>query len=124
MSRFAKLTGLGAALLIAAAPAPAAAQDHGAPAPTAAPQTQITPETARAVAQGHGASNEIDIMHHIGNANYIELPYWKAPYAYQLELPHVAIPPVHLGPITVDLSPTKHTFFMVLAAVLVKWVIS
>lgn len=67
-----------------------------------------------------GGRDEIDIMHHLGNSRVLELPYWKAPYHYELHLPQFA--PVHLGPLTLDFSPTKHLVFLVLAAVIVALV--
>jgi len=66
--------------------------------------------------QQHAESEKVDIggmvMHHAGDANSldfeplgtIDLPRWE---------------PIHLGPLTLDISPTKHVVFMVLAAVLV-----
>jgi F-type H+-transporting ATPase subunit a len=62
-------------------------------------------------------SRTIDIMHHLSNSHSIELPYWKAPYSYELELPRFA--PVHLGPITLDFSISKHLVFLVLASIIV-----
>lgn len=107
MSRTSKWLGIWAALLVAAAPL--AAQQ---------PETQITPRAGEAVAEGthdpggEHASNEIDIMHHIGNAHELELPILGI-----VELPRFA--PIHVGSVVVDLSPTKHTVFMVLAAAIV-----
>jgi F-type H+-transporting ATPase subunit a len=66
--------------------------------------------------QQHAESEKVDIggmvMHHAGDANALDfeplgtinLPRWE---------------PIHLGPLTLDISPTKHVVFMVLAAVLV-----
>ena len=93
MSRFALMT-----MLVALAGGTAAAQGH-APAPHA---------------------NEIDIMAHLGNSHSIELPSWKAPYYTEVELPRVG--PIHVGGVTIDLSPTKHAVFLVLAAALVALV--
>ncbi len=62
-------------------------------------------------------SNEIDIMAHLGNSHTIELPYWKAPYYKEVELPRVA--PIRFGGVSIDLSPTKQAVFLTLAAVLV-----
>jgi len=59
-------------------------------------------------------------MHHIGNARVIEVPYWKPPYSYPVPLPQFE--PIHLGPVTLDLSLTKHAVFLVLAATLVALV--
>lgn len=93
---------------VAAGPSLAAQEEHGAQAPHAVPT------------EGHGAEGAIDIMHHIGNANVIELPYWKPPYSYPLSLPRFQ--PLHLGPVTLDLSLTKHAVFLMVAAVLVALV--
>lgn len=70
-------------------------------------------------AQTHGApgGRDIDIMHHLGNAHEIELPYWKPPYTYALPLPR--LPVLHVGSVAVDFSITKHLVFMMLAAILV-----
>ncbi|MGD2121481.1 MAG: F0F1 ATP synthase subunit A [Gemmatimonadota bacterium] len=51
------------------------------------------------------------LMHHLADAHEIELPWgvWHLP---QWE-------PIHFGGLTIDLSPTKHVVFMLLAAVIV-----
>jgi len=51
------------------------------------------------------------LMHHLADAREIELPWgtWHLP---QWE-------PIHLGGLTLDLSPTKHVVFLVLAAIIV-----
>jgi F-type H+-transporting ATPase subunit a len=51
------------------------------------------------------------LMHHLADAQEIELPWgvWHLP---EWE-------PLHLGGLTIDLSPTKHVVFMVLAAIIV-----
>jgi F-type H+-transporting ATPase subunit a len=79
---------------------------------TAAPPSQGTAE-----ARHTGPEQQIDIMEHLANSREIEVPYWKAPYFYPVELP--ALPPVHLGSLTLDFSPTKHLVFLVLAALIV-----
>ena len=68
---------------------------------------------ARAVAQ-HGASNQIDIPQHIGNSHEVETPFgvWHLP----------RWEPLHIGGLALDLSPTKHLVYMLLAAVLVALV--
>ena len=99
--------------------APVAAQEHAEPLVSDSLQTQITPEAAAAVPQGehpvqaHGPSNQIDIMHHIGNASEVELPFGLGIW----HLPHWE--PIHIGGLALDLSPTKHFVFLVLSAVLV-----
>lgn len=105
VTRLVKWLGVAAALALAAPPA-------------VAQETQITPEHAESVAAGrHGAgehqSNTIDIMHHIANAREVELPFgyvWHLPRWEPIRLP---------GGIALDLSPTKHTVFLVLAALIV-----
>jgi F-type H+-transporting ATPase subunit a len=71
-----------------------------------------------AAAQEHAAgvpSDQIDITHHLGNSHELEIPFIGA-----VELPRV--PPVHLGGLTLDFSPTKHLVFMLLAATIVTLV--
>jgi len=87
-------------MLVAFAGRPAAAQEHAPPPASHA--------------------NEIDIMAHLGNSHAIELPSWKAPYYTEVELPRFA--PLHLGGLSIDLSPSKHAVFLVLAAALVALV--
>src|SRR5262245_33869867 len=57
----------------------------------------------------------IDIVHHIGNSHSIELPFLG-----EVELPR--FPPIHIGGLTLDLSPTKHLVYMLLAATIVTLV--
>ncbi len=52
------------------------------------------------------------IFHHTGDAHELELPFGTV-----IHLPR--FDPIHLGPLTVDLSVTKYFVFMVLAAVIV-----
>ncbi len=68
-------------------------------------------------AAGHGATEAAPdiggmLMHHLVDARYLELPFLG-----EVHLPQWA--PVHVGGLTIDLSPTKHVFFLVLAAILV-----
>ncbi len=79
------------------APAPAT----GEPAPAAAAYDFITP--------------------HITDGAYIEVPFPKAPGYVKLYLPHFE--PLHIGPLVVDLSPTRHVVFMLLAATLAALVL-
>ena len=51
------------------------------------------------------------ILHHLADSKYLELPGGK-----EILLPQFA--PLHLGPITLDFSITKHVFWMFVAAVL------
>jgi F-type H+-transporting ATPase subunit a len=67
----------------------------------------------RAAAQ-HEASNQIDIPHHLGNSHEVETPFgiWHLP----------RWEPIRIGGLAIDLSPTKHLVYMLLAAVLVTLV--
>jgi F-type H+-transporting ATPase subunit a len=58
-----------------------------------------------------GSENQIDIVHHIGNAHEIETPFGI------IHLPQWD--PIHLGGLAIDLSPTKHLVFMLVAATIV-----
>jgi F-type H+-transporting ATPase subunit a len=59
--------------------------------------------------------NQIDIVQHIADGHSIELPFFG-----EWELPRFA--PIHIGGLTLDLSPTKHFVFMLLAATIVALV--
>ena len=65
-------------------------------------------------AQAQGASNQIDIPHHIANSHEVETPFgvWHLP----------RWEPIHLGGLSIDMSPTKHLVYMLLAAALVALV--
>jgi F-type H+-transporting ATPase subunit a len=65
-------------------------------------------------AQAQGAPNQIDIPHHIANSHEVETPFgvWHLP----------RWEPIHVGGLTIDMSPTKHLVYMLLAAVLVTLV--
>ena len=97
-----------AALLGSGAVSSAAAQEHE--------RTQDVARDLVAPESQHAANeNQIDIVHHIGNAQEIEIPFLGV-----YPLPH--FPPIHIGNLAIDLSPTKHLVFMLLAAVLVTLV--
>lgn len=93
------LRSLVCALVVALSPALAAAQDsHVSP---TAPVDIITP--------------------HITDGSHLEYPCLTAPYVCELNLPHWE--PVHIGSLALDLSPTKHVVFMLLAASIVMIVL-
>jgi F-type H+-transporting ATPase subunit a len=79
------------------------------------PTAEVAREAAHPESQAEARENKIDIPHHIGNAHEIELPFLGV-----YELPH--FPPLHVGSLVIDLSPTKHLVFMLIAAVLVTLV--
>ena len=105
MAMLAVTLGLGGAGL--GAPASVAAQDE-----SHKPTTEVAHDLVEPGSQAQANRNQIDIVHHIGNAHEVELPFVGV-----LALPRWE--PIHIGGLVVDLSPTKHLVFMVLAAVLV-----
>jgi F-type H+-transporting ATPase subunit a len=112
---------------LALAAAPLAAQEHG----DSLPANPATEGGAHAPqVSGHGEAQQgepVDIITpHITDAYDMELPYWKPPF-YK----HVCIgrhvgehgcgplwDPVHIGGMSIDLSPTKHVAMLLLAALL------
>ncbi len=68
-------------------------------------------EAATHAAEGGAPDIGGMLMHHLADAQEIELP-WGV-----LHLPHWE--PLHIAGLTIDLSPTKHVVFMVIAALLV-----
>src|SRR5437667_11012372 len=65
--------------------------------------------------------NEIDIVRHLANSHTLEIPSFRPPYYREVELPQFT--PFRVGRLQIDLSPTRHVVFLVLAAGLVGFVI-
>jgi F-type H+-transporting ATPase subunit a len=104
MTRWARLVMAVMALaMVSWTPAKLAAQE---------PTAEVARQAAHPENQAEARENKIDIPHHIGNAHEIEVPFLGV-----RQLPRFA--PIHVGGLTVDLSPTKHLVFMLLAATLV-----
>jgi F-type H+-transporting ATPase subunit a len=84
-----------------------------------AAQTAPIQKEAFKSAQGehHASKREVDVMEHLANSHVIEIPWFNERYTKEIQLPR--IPPVRLGPVELDFSPTKHSVFVVLAALLV-----
>jgi F-type H+-transporting ATPase subunit a len=99
------------ALLICAPSSHALAQE---------PAHEIGEEAVAPESQHEASSNQIDIAHHIGNAHEVETPFgmihlpdnWKIPLGTDS----------HGAPRYLDLSPTRHMVYMVLAAIIVALV--
>lgn len=109
MRRLASGTGLGALLLLLGG---------GVLGAQVAP---IQKEAFRSAQGEHRASErEVDVMEHLANSHVIEIPWFNERYTKEIALPR--IPPIHLGRVELDLSPTKHSVFVVLAALLVALV--
>jgi F-type H+-transporting ATPase subunit a len=86
---------------------------------TAAAQVAPIQKEAFQSAQGEHkqSEREVDVMEHLSNSHVIEIPWFNKRYTREIELPR--FPPVRLGPVTLDFSPTKHLVFVILAALLV-----
>lgn len=64
-----------------------------------------------------GKPKSIDfITPHITDSHDLDLPYFHSPYVCIVELPRWT--PVHIGGLSIDLSPTKHVVWMLIASVL------
>jgi F-type H+-transporting ATPase subunit a len=86
---------------------------------TAAAQVAPIQKEAFKSAQGEHTAREreVDVMAHLANSHVIEIPWFNERYTHEIELPR--FPPIRIGPVELDLSPTKHSVFVVLAALLV-----
>src|SRR5688572_2796890 len=62
------------------------------------------------------ADNQDIITPHITDSHHLELPCFGEGFVCPLELPHWD--PIHIGGITLDLSPTKHVVMLLIAATL------
>ena len=56
------------------------------------------------------------LMHHLTDGK--ELEFLLLGHGFTIDLARFAIPPIHIGGLTIDLSPTKHIVFIVLAGLL------
>jgi F-type H+-transporting ATPase subunit a len=86
---------------------------------TAAAQAAPIEKQAFKSAQGEHTAREreVDVMEHLANSHVIEIPWFNERYTREIELPRFT--PIRIGPVEIDLSPTKHSVFVVLAALLV-----
>jgi F-type H+-transporting ATPase subunit a len=100
-----------AALCALAAPASAAQGEQ--PAAASALQEPHAPADA---AQPEHAPNVDIIMPHIVDAPYLELPWFNSEWSVKWYLPK--IPPIHIGGMTLDITPTRHVFMLFLASTL------
>ena len=101
--------------------APARAQAPAAAKPDAPQVAQAGPHAETVAAKIGGAVAEANtdiITPHITDAHHLEIPYWRAPFVHEVDLPRWA--PVHVFGKAVDLSPTKHVVMLLLAATLVS----
>jgi F-type H+-transporting ATPase subunit a len=84
----------------------------------AAQAAPIQKEAFKSAQGEHRASErEVDVMEHLSNSHMIEIPWFNERYTKEIVLPR--FPPIHIGSVEIDLSPTKHSVYVVLAALLV-----
>jgi F-type H+-transporting ATPase subunit a len=98
-----------ALLLAALGPSAAAAQEEH-PRTADVAQDEVAPST-----QHEATENQIDIAHHIGNSHELEVPFVGIVHLPRWE-------PISIGGLSIDLSPTKHLVFLLLAAIIVSLV--
>ena len=83
------------------------------------PSSTFAQELGHAALETSPAQPQADfITPHISDAHHLEIPWFslRENLTREIELPRWA--PVHIGPLTMDLSPTKHVVMMLLAAVI------
>lgn len=102
------LTASVAVASVAVAPLPLSAQEHGA-------------ESTEHAAPAAGEKTVDFITPHITDSRHLEIPALNSHLAAEIELPQWA--PIHIGGLEIDLSPTKHVVFMLLAATIVAVVL-
>ena len=105
------VSGLALAGIAGAAPAHVMAQE---------PAHEVGREAVAPESQHQASSNQVDIAHHIGNAHELETPFGiiHLPENWKVRLGTDA----QGQPRYLDLSPTRHLVYMVLAAILVALV--
>ena len=85
------------------------------PAPVESATVIATPIAPPAVR--HRSEGQVDLITpHITDSHHLELPWPNAELVKEIELPR--IPPVHIGGMELDLSPTKHVVFLLFGATL------
>ena len=107
-TRLARLAALALVALALFTPAvrPLGAQAHAAP---------------QATAHGAEAEHTDIITPHITDSDELDVPSFSPPFVREVALPRWA--PLHIGPIELDLSPTKHVVMMLLAALIAACVL-
>ncbi len=85
-----------------------------------APQTPAEGAARAIETAGPGAPAEIAggrkdiIMPHIMDSHHIEIPWFNSHFAKEIALPQWE--PLHIGGVSIDLSPTKHVVMLLVAA--------
>jgi F-type H+-transporting ATPase subunit a len=106
------------ALMIAVGAAALGAQEHKAEtkAPAVADSTQTMAATTAAAQKAEPEKKKDYIMPHVLNSDHAYIPWFGHGLEKEIALPH--LPAIHLGPVTLDLSISKHVFMMLVASTL------
>lgn len=104
---------LAATLMLAA---PLAAQDHAAPTDsTVQDSAAVAAQAQHAAPEAEHAAGPVDIITpHITNSDHMEVPWPVFPFFKEVHLPKWE--PIHVGPLTLDMSPSKHVVMLLLGA--------
>jgi F-type H+-transporting ATPase subunit a len=116
--RFAAAAPLLATAALLAAAAPLSAQERpraeGAPPPTTEEFRRSEAAIRQRVSEG---AEQVDIITpHISDSHYLDLPCWRPAAGYVCEVPAWPGPPLKIG--SLDVTPTKHVWMLLLAALL------
>jgi F-type H+-transporting ATPase subunit a len=85
------------------------------------PTAEVARDAVAPASQHEASSNQIDIAHHIGNAHEIETPFGVIPLPDNWKIPLGT--DAHGQRRYLDLSPTRHMVYMVVAAMIVTLVL-
>jgi F-type H+-transporting ATPase subunit a len=87
------------------------------PSASATATREVDESLASMQRQGEAVQERRDIiMPHITDAHHFEIPWPNSEWGKEIELPRWT--PIVIGPVAVDLSPTKHVIFLLIAALL------
>ena len=86
------------------------------------PTAEVAREAVAPANQHEASGNEIDISHHIGNSHELETPFGVVHLPDNWEIPLGTDSQGH--PRYLDLSPTKHLVYMLVAAAIVTLVLT
>ena len=104
---------LAATMILAA---PLAAQDHSAPVDSTTQDTAaVVAAVQHAAPEAEHAAGPVDIITpHITNSDHMEVPWPVFPFFKEIHLPKWE--PIHLGPLTLDMSPSKHVVMLLIGS--------
>ncbi len=104
---------LAATMILAA---PLAAQDHSAPVDSTTQDTAaVVAAVQHAAPEAEHAEGPVDIITpHITNSDHMEVPWPVFPFFKEVHLPKWE--PIHVGPLTLDMSPSKHVVMLLIGA--------